>query len=167
MASAWRTLQLPDIAALRERLTPEWPVSYTLLEGRSKPRRHAAHQCSYASCAGSAVRLRSPVETAMLHGFQQDGFRRGHRGFHHNNFTCRNVSATDCLQVIYKCSSNVHHAVWQSDSSPKPFASDVSAALVIAITAMLCANFSNIAASLESGLGILGPEQRPNDVGFF
>jgi ATP-dependent exoDNAse (exonuclease V) beta subunit len=32
--TAWRTLQLPDIAALRERLTAEWPV-YALLEGRS------------------------------------------------------------------------------------------------------------------------------------
>ena len=31
---AWRTLQLPDIAALRERLTAEWPV-YALLESRS------------------------------------------------------------------------------------------------------------------------------------
>jgi ATP-dependent exoDNAse (exonuclease V) beta subunit len=31
---AWRTLRLPDIAALRERLTAEWPV-YALLEGRS------------------------------------------------------------------------------------------------------------------------------------
>jgi ATP-dependent exoDNAse (exonuclease V) beta subunit len=35
-ATAWRTLQLPDIAALRERLTPEWPV-YALLGGVSKP----------------------------------------------------------------------------------------------------------------------------------
>ena len=33
-ATAWRTLQLPDIAALRERLTAEWPV-YALLEDRS------------------------------------------------------------------------------------------------------------------------------------
>ena len=33
-AVAWRTLQLPDIAALRERLVAEWPV-YALLEGRS------------------------------------------------------------------------------------------------------------------------------------
>jgi ATP-dependent exoDNAse (exonuclease V) beta subunit len=32
--TAWRTLQLRDIAALRERLTAEWPV-YALLEGRS------------------------------------------------------------------------------------------------------------------------------------
>jgi ATP-dependent exoDNAse (exonuclease V) beta subunit len=36
-ATAWRTLQLTDIAALRKRLTPEWPV-YTLLEDSSKPR---------------------------------------------------------------------------------------------------------------------------------
>jgi ATP-dependent exoDNAse (exonuclease V) beta subunit len=36
-ATAWRTLQLPEIAALRERLTPEWPV-YALLEDSSKPR---------------------------------------------------------------------------------------------------------------------------------
>jgi ATP-dependent exoDNAse (exonuclease V) beta subunit len=36
-ATAWRTLQLPSIAALRARLTPEWPV-YTLLEDSSKPR---------------------------------------------------------------------------------------------------------------------------------
>lgn len=36
-ATAWRTLQLPDVAALRERLTPEWPF-YALLEGGSKPR---------------------------------------------------------------------------------------------------------------------------------
>jgi hypothetical protein len=36
-ATAWRTLQLPDIAALRDRLTPEWPV-YALLEDSSKPR---------------------------------------------------------------------------------------------------------------------------------
>lgn len=36
-ATAWRTLQLPDVAALRERLTPEWPI-YALLEGGSKPR---------------------------------------------------------------------------------------------------------------------------------
>ena len=36
-ATAWRTLQLPEIAALRERLTPEWPV-YTLLEDSSKRR---------------------------------------------------------------------------------------------------------------------------------
>jgi hypothetical protein len=35
-ATAWRTLRLPDIAALRERLTPEWPI-FTLLEGRSNP----------------------------------------------------------------------------------------------------------------------------------
>ena len=36
-ATAWRTLQLPSIAALRERLAPEWPV-YTLLDDNSKPR---------------------------------------------------------------------------------------------------------------------------------
>ena len=36
-ATAWRTLQLPDIAALRDRLTPEWPV-YALLEDSSKRR---------------------------------------------------------------------------------------------------------------------------------
>ena len=36
-ATAWRTFQLPEIAALRERLTPERPV-YTLLEDRAKPR---------------------------------------------------------------------------------------------------------------------------------
>ncbi|MBN9560761.1 MAG: UvrD-helicase domain-containing protein [Alphaproteobacteria bacterium] len=36
-ATAWRTLQLPDVAALRGRMTPEWPV-YGLLEGGSKPR---------------------------------------------------------------------------------------------------------------------------------
>ncbi|MGY3610817.1 MULTISPECIES: PD-(D/E)XK nuclease family protein [unclassified Bradyrhizobium] len=35
-ATAWRTLQLPDIAALRERLIPEWPV-YALLKDRSTP----------------------------------------------------------------------------------------------------------------------------------
>jgi hypothetical protein len=35
-ATAWRTLQLPDVAALRGRLIPEWPV-YALLEGGSKP----------------------------------------------------------------------------------------------------------------------------------
>jgi CRISPR-associated exonuclease Cas4 len=35
-ATAWRTLQLPDIAAVRERLIPEWSV-YTLLQGRSDP----------------------------------------------------------------------------------------------------------------------------------
>ncbi|RUV68032.1 DNA helicase UvrD, partial [Mesorhizobium sp. M5C.F.Ca.IN.020.14.1.1] len=35
-AIAWRTLQLPEIAALRGRLSPEWPV-YALLEGSSKP----------------------------------------------------------------------------------------------------------------------------------
>jgi hypothetical protein len=33
-AVAWRTLQLPDIAALRGRMIAEWPV-YALLEGRS------------------------------------------------------------------------------------------------------------------------------------
>ena len=32
--TAWRTLQLPVIEALRERLTAEWPV-YALLEGHS------------------------------------------------------------------------------------------------------------------------------------
>jgi hypothetical protein len=32
-ATVWRTLQLPDIAALRGRLTPEWPV-YALLGHR-------------------------------------------------------------------------------------------------------------------------------------
>jgi hypothetical protein len=34
--TAWRTLQLPDIAALRERLTPEWSVrsNPTALTGR-------------------------------------------------------------------------------------------------------------------------------------
>jgi ATP-dependent exoDNAse (exonuclease V) beta subunit len=32
--TAWRTLQLPDIVALRERLTAEWPI-YALIEGRS------------------------------------------------------------------------------------------------------------------------------------
>jgi CRISPR-associated exonuclease Cas4 len=36
-ATAWRTLQLPEIRVLRERLTPEWPV-YALLEDSSKPR---------------------------------------------------------------------------------------------------------------------------------
>jgi len=36
VATAWRTLQQPDIAAFRERLTPEWPV-YALLEGRPNP----------------------------------------------------------------------------------------------------------------------------------
>lgn len=36
-ATAWRTLQLPDVAALRERLMPEWPI-YVLLESGSKPR---------------------------------------------------------------------------------------------------------------------------------
>jgi CRISPR-associated exonuclease Cas4 len=36
-ATAWRTLQLPDIAALRPRLVPEWPI-YTLLSDRLTPR---------------------------------------------------------------------------------------------------------------------------------
>lgn len=36
-ATAWRTLRLPEIAALRERLVAEWPV-YTLLEDCSNPR---------------------------------------------------------------------------------------------------------------------------------
>jgi hypothetical protein len=35
-ATAWRTLQLPDIVALRARLVPEWPI-YGLLEGSSGP----------------------------------------------------------------------------------------------------------------------------------
>jgi ATP-dependent exoDNAse (exonuclease V) beta subunit len=34
--TAWRTLQLPDIAAMRSRLIPEWPI-YTLLTDRSEP----------------------------------------------------------------------------------------------------------------------------------
>ena len=33
-ATAWRTLQLPDIAGLRGRLVPEWPI-YGLLADRS------------------------------------------------------------------------------------------------------------------------------------
>jgi PD-(D/E)XK nuclease superfamily len=35
-ATVWRTLQLPDIAALRGRLIPEWPV-YTLFRDRPAP----------------------------------------------------------------------------------------------------------------------------------
>jgi hypothetical protein len=35
-ATAWRTLQLPDIAALRARLVPEWPI-YNLLADRPAP----------------------------------------------------------------------------------------------------------------------------------
>src|SRR3546814_18016431 len=35
-ATAWRTLQLPEIAALRGRLIPEWPVS-DMLEDRPAP----------------------------------------------------------------------------------------------------------------------------------
>jgi CRISPR-associated exonuclease Cas4 len=35
-ATAWRTLQLPDIAALRARLVPEWPI-YALLADRPSP----------------------------------------------------------------------------------------------------------------------------------
>src|SRR3546814_13696941 len=35
-ATAWRTLQLPEIAALRGRLIPEWPV-YDMLEDRPAP----------------------------------------------------------------------------------------------------------------------------------
>jgi len=35
-ATTWRTLQLADIAALRARLVPEWPI-YTLLEDRPSP----------------------------------------------------------------------------------------------------------------------------------
>jgi hypothetical protein len=35
-ATAWRTLQLPDIAALRARLFPEWPI-YALLSDRASP----------------------------------------------------------------------------------------------------------------------------------
>ncbi len=35
-ATAWRTLQLPEIAALRGRLIPEWPV-YDLLADRPTP----------------------------------------------------------------------------------------------------------------------------------
>jgi hypothetical protein len=31
-ATAWRTLQLPDIAALRDRLVPEWPIYAVLAE---------------------------------------------------------------------------------------------------------------------------------------
>jgi ATP-dependent exoDNAse (exonuclease V) beta subunit len=34
--TAWRTLRLPEIAALRGRLTPEWPV-YGVLEDRPTP----------------------------------------------------------------------------------------------------------------------------------
>jgi hypothetical protein len=34
--TAWRILQLPDIAALRARLVPEWPI-YVLLAGSSSP----------------------------------------------------------------------------------------------------------------------------------
>src|SRR3546814_17397151 len=35
-ATAWRTLQLPEIAALRGRLIPEWQV-YDMLEDRPAP----------------------------------------------------------------------------------------------------------------------------------
>jgi CRISPR-associated exonuclease Cas4 len=35
-ATVWRTLQLPEIAPIRQRLVPEWPI-YTLLEGASPP----------------------------------------------------------------------------------------------------------------------------------
>lgn len=35
-STVWRTLQLPDIAALRPRLVPEWPV-YSLLADRREP----------------------------------------------------------------------------------------------------------------------------------
>jgi hypothetical protein len=37
-ATAWRTLQLPDIAGLRGRLVPEWPI-YGLLADRSSQAR--------------------------------------------------------------------------------------------------------------------------------
>jgi hypothetical protein len=35
-STIWRTLQLPEIAALRPRLVPEWPI-YALLAGASTP----------------------------------------------------------------------------------------------------------------------------------
>ncbi len=35
-AAAWRTLQLPDIADLRARLVPEWPI-YKVLADRPEP----------------------------------------------------------------------------------------------------------------------------------
>lgn len=54
-ATAWRTLQLPDVAALRERLTPEWPI-YALLEGL-KPRALAGRidAIAYAGDRAEAV----------------------------------------------------------------------------------------------------------------
>jgi hypothetical protein len=36
-ATAWRTLQLPDVTALRTRLVPEWPI-YRLIADQPTPR---------------------------------------------------------------------------------------------------------------------------------
>src|SRR5438445_9334842 len=36
-STAWRTLQLPDIAALRTRLIPEWPIYKLLADGPAPP----------------------------------------------------------------------------------------------------------------------------------
>jgi len=84
-ATAWRTLQLSDIAALRERLTPEWPV-YALLEGRSNPRALAGRIDAIAYAGDGAevvVDWKSDVDPSdadiRLHSGQLEDYLRATR----------------------------------------------------------------------------------------
>ena len=75
-------MQLPDIAALRERLTPEWPV-YALVEDSSKPRALAGRIDAIAYGGGRAevvVDWKSDVDPSdadiRLHSGQLEDYLR-------------------------------------------------------------------------------------------
>jgi hypothetical protein len=71
-------LQLPEIAALRERLTPEWPV-YALLEEGLKPRALAG-RIDAVACAEVVVDWKSDVDPSdadiRLHAGQLEDYLR-------------------------------------------------------------------------------------------
>ncbi|MRX36935.1 UvrD-helicase domain-containing protein [Aminobacter sp. MDW-2] len=80
--TGWRTLQLPEVAALRDRLIPEWPV-YGLLAGRTEPSALAGRIDAIAFAGDAAevvVDWKSdidPTEADMrLHAVQLEDYLR-------------------------------------------------------------------------------------------
>jgi hypothetical protein len=79
--TTWRTLQLPEIAALRDRLIPEWPV-YGLLAGGMSPSALAGRidAIAFAGAAEVVVDWKSDIDPSeadmRLHAGQLEDYLR-------------------------------------------------------------------------------------------
>lgn len=85
-STAWRTLHLPDIAALRPRLVPEWPI-YTLLADAREATALAGRIDAVAMNEGRASvvldwksDIAPTAEDMRIHAGQLEGLFANHRG---------------------------------------------------------------------------------------